>query len=83
MLTGVGYRVLSPLSVACNSLAKMILLSFISTLMYEKTRSLLYGFKEEADLFVFEKLISVSGIGPKSALAMLSVHSPSSLAQMQ
>jgi Holliday junction DNA helicase RuvA len=40
----------------------------------------LYGFKDKEDVFVFEKLTSVSGIGPKSALAMLSVHSPSSLA---
>jgi Holliday junction DNA helicase RuvA len=40
----------------------------------------LFGFKEENDLMLFEKLTSVSGIGPKSALAMLSVHSPSSLA---
>jgi Holliday junction DNA helicase RuvA len=39
----------------------------------------LYGFKNEDELFTFEKLTSVSGIGPKSALAMLSLHSPSSL----
>ncbi|GAF35212.1 Holliday junction DNA helicase RuvA [Lentilactobacillus farraginis DSM 18382 = JCM 14108] len=32
---------------------------------------LLYGFYESADKKLFEKLINVSGIGPKSALAIL------------
>jgi Holliday junction DNA helicase RuvA len=33
----------------------------------------LYGFIEEVELSLFESLISVSGIGPKSALSILSV----------
>ena len=33
----------------------------------------LYGFLEEAELGFFEKLLSVSGIGPKSAIGILSV----------
>ena len=33
----------------------------------------LYGFEEEEDLIMFEKLLGVSGIGPKSALAILGV----------
>ncbi|WP_284139707.1 MULTISPECIES: Holliday junction branch migration protein RuvA [unclassified Virgibacillus] len=32
---------------------------------------LLYGFKNKDEKFLFTKLISVSGIGPKSALAMM------------
>lgn len=32
---------------------------------------LLYGFHDMADKQIFEKLIAVSGIGPKSALAIL------------
>ncbi|GLB46677.1 Holliday junction ATP-dependent DNA helicase RuvA [Philodulcilactobacillus myokoensis] len=32
---------------------------------------LLYGFKNESEKAIFEKLIDVSGIGPKSALAIL------------
>ncbi len=35
----------------------------------------LYGFLEEDELRLFEMLISVSGIGPKSALAILSLAS--------
>lgn len=35
----------------------------------------LYGFKEAADLDLFELLISVSGIGPKTALGILNIAS--------
>lgn len=41
----------------------------------------LYGFKTTEKLKLFELLISVSGIGPKSALSILDVASPSSLRQ--
>jgi Holliday junction DNA helicase RuvA len=39
----------------------------------------LYGFKNLADLEMFEMLLSVSGIGPKSALAVLSLSSTNHL----
>lgn len=35
------------------------------------TAILLYGFYDQEDIQIFEKLIAVSGIGPKSALAIL------------
>lgn len=41
----------------------------------------LYGFKEQAELVLFEKLISVSGVGPKSALAILSLAPAQALHQ--
>lgn len=40
----------------------------------------LYGFPTVAERGAFEALQSVSGVGPRLALAMLSVHSPDSLA---
>ena len=39
----------------------------------------LYGFETEEELTMFEKLLGVSGIGPKSALAILSVAGIKSL----
>ena len=39
----------------------------------------LYGFIEEEELRLFEMLISVSGIGPKSALAILDIASVETL----
>jgi holliday junction DNA helicase RuvA len=41
----------------------------------------LFGFHESDQLEVFKLLLSVSGVGPKIALAMLSLFSPSSLAK--
>ncbi len=76
--SGVGYRVSCPLPVLVSVLQGDTLSLFVYTHVREDHITL-YGFKDESELFLFEKLTSVSGIGPKSALAMLSVHSPSSL----
>lgn len=40
----------------------------------------LYGFQTKEELSLFSKLISVSGVGPKTALAALSVASPHGIA---
>lgn len=78
-VNGVGYKVLAPLPIVVSVTTGSPLSLFIHTHVREDHITL-YGFKDENDLFLFEKLTTVSGIGPKSALAMLSVHSPSSLA---
>ena len=78
-VNGVGYRILAPLPVLVSTVLNEEISLFIHTHVREDQITL-YGFKDESDLFLFEKLTSVSGIGPKSGLAMLSVHSPSSLA---
>lgn len=36
----------------------------------------LYGFKDQAELNVFRLLIGVSGVGPKAAMAILSIMTP-------
>lgn len=78
--SGVGYKVHAPLPtlLAHESSKKASL--FIHTHVREDQLTL-YGFEKEAELELFERLISISGIGPKSALAMLSVHSPASVAE--
>ncbi len=40
----------------------------------------LYGFASESELACFQMLISVSGVGPKAALAILSSNTPEGLA---
>lgn len=40
----------------------------------------LYGFASEEELAMFKRLIDVQGVGPKAALAILSVMSPEKLA---
>lgn len=80
LVSGVGYKVLTPLSLLVGIQEESTLSLHIHTHVREDQLSL-FGFQDESELSVFEKLISVSGIGPKSALSMLSTNSPSSLAQ--
>lgn len=78
-ISGVGYRIHAPLPLLVSVTKEQELSLFIHTHVREDQLTL-YGFKDELDLFLFERLIGISGIGPKSALAMLSVHSPASIA---
>jgi holliday junction DNA helicase RuvA len=80
LISGVGYKVLAPLSLLVSTQENKTLSLHIHTHVREDQLSL-FGFQDESELFVFEKLISVSGIGPKSALSMISTNPPSSLAQ--
>jgi Holliday junction DNA helicase RuvA len=80
LVNGVGYKILAPLPVLlANTEGKEVALH-IHTHVREDSLCL-YGFEKKPELELFERLINVSGIGPKSALAMLSVHSPASVAE--
>lgn len=80
LVGGVGYKLLAPLPVLlAHPVGKEVSL-YIHTHVREVELSL-YGFEKDIELELFERLINVSGIGPKSALAMLSVHSPASVAE--
>lgn len=71
---GLGYKV----SVSADIYGEVIKDSEIELYTHQHVRedSLdLYGFKNIDDLEMFEMLVSVSGIGPKSALAVLSLSS--------
>jgi Holliday junction DNA helicase RuvA len=72
-VNGVGYRVLVPANVLgqINGVGETIKL-FIHTHVREDLLEL-YGFTEPQDLKLFEYLISVSGIGCKTALGIFSV----------
>ncbi len=79
-VSGVGYDVLVPLStfyVAADVGGEMALR--VHTHVREDQLAL-YGFATDLELTMFERLISVSGIGPKLALAVLSGIEPRELA---
>lgn len=80
LVSGVGYRVLSPLPILVANTEGRDVSLFIHTHVRE-TDITLYGFEKNTELELFERLITISGIGPKSALAMLSVYSPASIAE--
>ncbi len=71
---GVGYKVrvaIDTLRILREASDKKVSL-WIHTVVREDVLDL-YGFKNEIELEFFEMLISVSGIGPKSALGVLNV----------
>lgn len=75
---GVGYKV----SVSAYTLGKIAgaenVLLHIHTHVREDQLAL-YGFLDEDELDMFEMLISVSGIGPKVALGILSIADPNTI----
>ncbi|MBU2632327.1 Holliday junction branch migration protein RuvA [Patescibacteria group bacterium] len=71
-VNGIGYEVLASESVFTNlSIDQKI---HIFTYTYVRDDALeLFGFSERADLKLFESLISVSGVGPKTAVSIFSI----------
>ena len=77
-VAGVGFRVLVPVG-AIPGLEPGANV-FLFTHQHVRDDALvLYGFLTRDERDTFEALITASGVGPKLALAILSVHSPSSL----
>lgn len=77
---GIGYK----LSVSANTLSHLTRLGekvCLYTHFYIREDALdLLGFYSEAELSAFKLLISVSGIGPKAAMAILSIMTPEKFA---
>ncbi|MDZ4228473.1 MAG: Holliday junction branch migration protein RuvA [Candidatus Levybacteria bacterium] len=69
---GVGYRVLGSRDVLAKARKSSPLELFIYTHVREDNISL-FGFLEAQGLKLFENLISVSGIGPKTAMSIFSI----------
>lgn len=69
---GIGFKIFSTNDVLlfAKDQEKMVLFTYLSV----KEDALdLYGFKDEEELGFFELLLSVSGIGPKSAISTMNV----------
>jgi Holliday junction DNA helicase RuvA len=75
---GVGYRVLVPLS-AVPTLEQGANAFLFTHLHVRDDAMVLYGFPTRDERDTFEALIGATGVGPKLALAILSVHSPNAL----
>jgi holliday junction DNA helicase RuvA len=76
---GVGYKVFVSSSVTQSITENDTISLWIYTAVREDTLDL-FGFLHELDQEIFELLLNVSGIGPKSALGILSVADIGSLA---
>lgn len=70
---GVGFRVSVPVNSIASTVGEEV---HLHTIMLVREDSItLYGFNTTADREIFERLISVSGVGPKMALSILGVMS--------
>lgn len=77
-VNGIGYKVYNPTPFAYQKGDKAKI--FIEQIVRD-TGITLYGFQSEDDKGLFLKLLSVSGIGPKSALAIMAAEDANSLAE--
>lgn len=77
--SGVGYKIFTTLNTLLSKNEREELELLIHTVVKEDAIDL-YGFEKKEELKIFEKLITVSGVGPRSALTMLSVSSVQNIA---
>jgi Holliday junction DNA helicase RuvA len=77
-VSGVGYELLLPLSY----LLKLNVGDSVSVPVYTHVREdqiTLFGFENKQEKELFKKLTSVSGVGPKAGLTILSVATPKTI----
>ena len=75
---GVGYRALVPIS-ALPALQPGSPAFLFTHLHVREDAMVLYAFPTRDERDTFEALVATTGVGPKLALAMLSVHTPTAL----
>ncbi len=71
-VVGVGYKVFATQDTMEYASSTPEVFLFVHTVVREDVLEL-YGFRDESSLSLFERLIGISGIGPRSALGVLSV----------
>jgi Holliday junction DNA helicase RuvA len=76
---GIGYEIKVPLSIIPNLPKSGEEIKIFTFLYVREDAMVLYGFLSEDDLRIFKLLLTVNGIGPKGALAILSVLTPDEL----
>lgn len=77
-VAGIGYEIRTTGTVLSGLASDTASLFYIHDHIREDARDL-YGFLSYADLELFERLLSVSGVGPKVALTLMSAGSASSV----
>jgi len=79
-VNGIGYRINSSL-VSASQVRKGDLETIYTFLVVREDEINLYGFKTRDELTMFQKLLSVSKVGPKVAAAILSMYNTNTLGQ--
>ena len=76
---GIGYRIFVPTSVLENLPKTGETIKIYTYFNVREDAMSLFGFLSKQDLEMFRQLIGVNGVGPKSALGILSALSPDTL----
>lgn len=69
---GIGYLIYTPLSIYYQSYKKNSLIFLHTTFIVREDSMKLYGFEHLKDKTMFEELIKINGLGPKTAMAIIS-----------
>ncbi len=77
---GIGYQIITPNPFVYAGKLHTEVKVYIYHYMRAEMMAL-YGFSSRAEKMMFEKLLTVSGIGPKGALGILSAGSPEQIVQ--
>jgi holliday junction DNA helicase RuvA len=78
---GVGYEVSVPMSTFYNLPGLNEKITLLTHFVVREDAQLLYGFASAAEREAFRQLIKISGVGPRTALSVLSGMSVGELAQ--
>ncbi len=77
---GVGFRCYTSMSTMAAMPERGAEVTLFTHMSVAETSMTIYGFSEKTELNCFKMLISVSGIGPKAALSILSTLTPEQVA---
>src|SRR5881275_854740 len=80
-VNGVGYEVDVPMSTFYNLPGLGEKVSLLTHFVVREDAQVLYGFASSGEREAFRQLIKISGVGPRTALAVLSGMSVSDIAQ--
>ena len=78
---GVGYELLVPMSTFYNLPALGEKVSLLTHFVVREDAQILYGFATPTERAAFRQLVKISGVGPRTALSVLSGMSVEELAQ--
>lgn len=76
-VNGVGYKIFTTTTTLCNCQVLGSEIKVHTHFYVREDTQALYGFLSEEELKMFEKLLTVSGVGPKAALSLVSNLPPS------
>lgn len=79
-VSGIGYKVLLTTSVA-EGLTLDAEVQLLTRLIVREDAWTLYGFEQQTQRSIFDELLKVTGVGPKSALAIINTLDPREFVQ--